>query len=272
LPELPKQELYQILVALLPGFVAAWVFHGLTAHRKASPFERVIHALIFTAFIFPTVSLIDFEAHRIGNRMDQPWGEWTQSTTVPAVSLAVGIGYGLLFSFLANMNFVHWLLGWVWLTKRTSFPSEWYSVLIKRRFIYLQLKNGRRIYGWPQEFPDYPDSGYFALEKAAWIVESPTNPNTFESVPLTATYLILIPAAEVCFVETEIRWNKALWKKKTEVYSTDELAKTAQKIRELIKLEDDKKASKEDEKQDEPKAAECAESGAKPEGAEPQDR
>jgi hypothetical protein len=268
MPELPKQELYQILVALLPGFVAAWVFHGLTAHRKASPFERVIHALIFTAFIFPTVSLIEFEAIRIGKRMDHPWGEWTQRNSVPAVALAVGIGYGLLFTFIANMNLVHWLLKWVWLTKRTSFPSEWYSVLIKWRFIYLQLKDGRRIYGGPQEFPDYPDSGYFALEKAAWIVESPTDPNTFERVPLAATYLILIPASEVCFVETEIRWNQAIWKKKTEVYSADDLAGAAQKIRQLVKLEEDKKESKEDEKQDEPKTRESETGPAKSEDGE----
>jgi hypothetical protein len=266
MPELPKQELYQILVALLPGFVAAWVFHGLTAHRKASPFERVIHALIFTAFIFPTVSLIEFEALRIGKRMDHPWGEWTQKNTVPAVSLAVGIGYGLLFTLVANTNFAHLVLKCLWLTKRTSFPSEWYSVLIKRRFIYLQLKDGRRIYGWPQEFPDYPDTGYFALEKAAWIVESPTDPNTFERVPLTATYLILIPASEVCFVETEIRWNQAIWGKKTEAYSADELEKTAKKIRQLLKLEEEKVQSKEDDKDDEPKAGECAEAEpAKPE-------
>ena len=34
-------EIVGLVYKLLPGFVAAWVYHGLTSHTKASPFERV---------------------------------------------------------------------------------------------------------------------------------------------------------------------------------------------------------------------------------------
>ena len=42
-----KTDVIQILQYLLPGFVATWAFYGLTAHEKATPFERVVEALIF---------------------------------------------------------------------------------------------------------------------------------------------------------------------------------------------------------------------------------
>ncbi len=47
--ELASKELVGIISYLLPGFLAAWIFYGLTAHPKPQPFERVVQALIFTA-------------------------------------------------------------------------------------------------------------------------------------------------------------------------------------------------------------------------------
>ena len=44
-------DIVSVIYYLLPGFVAAWVFYGLTAHPKASPFERVVQALIFTVVV-----------------------------------------------------------------------------------------------------------------------------------------------------------------------------------------------------------------------------
>ncbi len=45
---LPSSEVLKVIYALLPGFVAAWIFYGLTAPPRQSPFERVVQALIFT--------------------------------------------------------------------------------------------------------------------------------------------------------------------------------------------------------------------------------
>jgi hypothetical protein len=42
------EEVATLIYHLLPGFVAAWIFYGLTAHPKADHFERVVQALIFT--------------------------------------------------------------------------------------------------------------------------------------------------------------------------------------------------------------------------------
>ena len=46
-----KQDVVSLLYFLLPGFLAAWVSYGLTAHPKREAFERVIQALIFTVIV-----------------------------------------------------------------------------------------------------------------------------------------------------------------------------------------------------------------------------
>ena len=46
-----SSEIVGVVSYLLPGFLAAWVFFGLTSHPKQTPFERVVQALIFTAIV-----------------------------------------------------------------------------------------------------------------------------------------------------------------------------------------------------------------------------
>ncbi len=52
------KDLPTLVFMLLPGFLAAGIFHTLTAHPKSSEFERVIQALIFTTILkFATIVL-----------------------------------------------------------------------------------------------------------------------------------------------------------------------------------------------------------------------
>ena len=57
-----KADLIGLVQYLLPGFLSTWIFHSLTAHPKASPFERVVQALIFTAFTTLLVYLVRWGA------------------------------------------------------------------------------------------------------------------------------------------------------------------------------------------------------------------
>ena len=43
-----SSEIVGILTFLLPGFIAAEVFHSLTSHPKPGVFDRIVRALIFT--------------------------------------------------------------------------------------------------------------------------------------------------------------------------------------------------------------------------------
>ena len=56
--DLPSSEIVKVIYALLPGFLTAWVFYGLTAHPRQGTFERVVQALIFTGIVQAIVLVI----------------------------------------------------------------------------------------------------------------------------------------------------------------------------------------------------------------------
>lgn len=173
---------------LLPGFLAAWIFYGLTAHKRESPFERTIQALIFTAIVQVPTGVI----HTV-------WPKWLPLWT-PTVQLGWSLLFatmlGLFLAWCANNNWFHKQFYKFGFTTRTSYPSEWYSTLnTEKRYIILHLKDGRRLYGWPYEWPDHCDSGHFVLMQAEWILDDNT------CAPLYAVERFLIPSNDVAWIE-----------------------------------------------------------------------
>ena len=193
--DLVDSEIVGIIYQLLPGFIAAWIFYGLTAHQPKSPFERTIQALIFTAFTQALVIPLGSGLKMVGNRYFS-LGNWDKDAAF-ITSVIIACGLGLCFSVCANKNFLHKRLA-DWITKRTSHPSEWFSAFnTDKRYIYLHLTGGRRLFCWPTEWPDHPGVGHFVVEEAEWILDDNTR------VPLYLTKRLLIAAKDVEMVEFE---------------------------------------------------------------------
>jgi len=189
----PSNDIVTAVYYLLPGFVAAWVFYGLTAHPKASPFERVVQALIFTVIVQALVAVVRWILCVLGNIWS--FGTWSpQCALVWSVVLALAVG--LAFAWLANENLCHGLLRKWRITSRTSFPSEWFSAFSREeRWVVLHLSGGCRLYGWPEEWPDHPDTGHFVIDEPEWLLEDGRR------VPLYGVRKTLVPAPNVEMVE-----------------------------------------------------------------------
>jgi hypothetical protein len=189
-------ELVSILYALLPGFTAAWVFYAYTAHKKPSPFERTVQALIFTGLTIPFSSGAHWLLVRAGDRYGAI-GDWTPNVSL-GVGMLIGILVGLAASWLANTNYLNRCCSWLGITKKTSYSSEWYGVFhnAKHSFVYLTFEDERRIFGWAEQYPDDCQEGHFVLTEVAWI-----NEGAFDRRPLVER--MLIPAKLVEFVEFE---------------------------------------------------------------------
>lgn len=180
-----SSQLISVLQYLLPGFVSAWIFYGLTAYPRPSPFERVIQALIFTFIIRGATEILER-------------GLNLQSSNFIS-SLFLALFLGILLSCFANNDKFHWLLRCLKITKETSYPSEWFSAFSDNiTLVVLHLKDKRRIYGWPKEWPNDPRNGYFLLQYACWLEEE--NGENKE-VPLDDSEGILIDSANVEMVE-----------------------------------------------------------------------
>jgi hypothetical protein len=177
---------------LLPGFLAAWIFYGFTSYPKPSQFERVIQALIFT-FIIQVVVLIE---KAICLKIGIYWnvGNWGEHSNI-ICSTINSIFLGILFSYYANNDKFHKLIRKIGISKETSFPSEWFGTFSKNlTYIVLHLKDERRLYGWPIEWPSVPDNGHFLLVQASWLVGS-------KEIPIQGVESILIDVNDVRWVE-----------------------------------------------------------------------
>lgn len=191
---LPDSDIVTAIYHLLPGFVSAWIFYALTAHPRTAPFERVIQALIFTMLTEAVVACAGRGLLLCGRY----WtcGEF-DSNAAYVWKVGVAILLGFLFASFANTNRFHSILP-DWITKRTSFPSEWFSAFNgTKRYIYLNFTDGRRLFGWPEEWPDEPGKGHFVITQPEWILDDNSR------IPLKAIERMLIPASLVELVEFE---------------------------------------------------------------------
>jgi hypothetical protein len=181
-----SSEFVAVLSFLLPGFVAAWVFHGLTPYPKPPQFERLIYALILTAIVNAFVNATKLFADGI---------LWSDNGTLAlAVAMAFATGGG--FAFIANRDLAHRLLRRLQITRENSFPSEWYSAFSRHTsFVVLHLKGGRRLYGWPEEWPSSPDKGHFLIVDAEWLKDDNS------SIELENVETVVVPVSEVEMVE-----------------------------------------------------------------------
>jgi len=186
------QDTIALLQYLLPGFLAAWVFYALTSFPKPSQFERVVQALIFTlitqALVFAEKILL-LQAGRLVQL-----GTWTADSDLVASAVTGGI-LGLSASFAANNDTLHRYLRKARITRETSYPSAWYRAFLSgETFVVLHLKDERRIYGWPQEWPSDPTKGHFVLQQTSWL-DGTTN------IPMDGVDAVLVAVEDVELVE-----------------------------------------------------------------------
>lgn len=182
-----------LLLFLLPGFLSAWIFYGLTSHPKPSQFERTVEALVFTFVVQGITGMIKASLVAAGSVLAV--GAWSNdSQTFWSIVAASALGVGVAAA--VNKDTFHSWLRRRGFTSRTSHPSEWFCVLDSNpAYVILQLQDGRRLTGWPKEWPVNPSTGQFYMQQPAWIDE---NGNVVDLDNLDG---IIIHATDVRWVE-----------------------------------------------------------------------
>lgn len=192
--DLISKDIIALLIYLMPGFITAWVYYGLTAFPKPNQFERIIQALIFTIIIQGIVSIVKVFAYFIGNNI-LSLGIWLSRDSNLVISIIMSLLLGLIISKLSNDDRIYRILRRYNFTTLTSYPSEWYGVFaLNKTYIVLHLDDGRRIYGWPIEWPSQSDSGHFSIGQAEWLTDK-------GSIKLDRVKTIVIPSKLVKYVE-----------------------------------------------------------------------
>ncbi|MGM3225703.1 DUF6338 family protein [Dickeya zeae] len=191
-----SSEIFTILKYLLPGFISAWIFHSFTSYPKQAQFERIIQALIFTAFIqFIVMMLKDFLIW-LGQILGPIFGSWTVTSDF-YWSYICAIAIGFSFSTLANNDKFHGLLRKWKITKETSYHCEWYGTFKENEnFVILHLKDERRIFGWPTEWPSDPTKGHVILQDPSWVTDE-----GYKDMPTVKLFMVSV---------SDIKWVEFL--------------------------------------------------------------
>ncbi|HEY7089543.1 MAG TPA: DUF6338 family protein [Tepidisphaeraceae bacterium] len=178
---------------LLPGLLAAWVFHGLTPHEaKKEWWQRIVQALIFTVLIQAAMPIARSLAFAIGKL--HSFGPWTHDTAV-TWSCLLALVFGCLAAWCANSDKFHALLRRLKLTREISYPSNWCAAFSEYEwYVVLHLKGGQRLYGWPVVWPNRHDCDHFIISQPAWLLEDG------EPVPMPQLRQVVVPAEDVTMV------------------------------------------------------------------------
>ena len=176
-------EALDLLQYVFAGLVASWVFYGLTPYKEPQPFNRIVRALVYTAVIR---LLAEFVIVAAGD------GWWAESIADPAgggklaatppLVLLLSLFLGGFLALAANNNWPHkhlvnfpprwkWAAGLWEITSQSTHDNNLSYAMETRKgeYVVLVLKNGRRIYGWPESWPDHPDEDFFLLTAYEWL-------------------------------------------------------------------------------------------------------
>jgi hypothetical protein len=196
--ELPQTGIASVIYVLLPGFLAAWLFYGLAGKRARTPFEYIVHALVFTAIVQALVLTVRGSFLWIGRLASI--GAWTNEVAF-VWSTMTAVLVGLASAVLANKE-------WILLKRSkclglladegepTSLPPDSPPASNQdQRYVVLHLSGGRRLCGSPFEWPHSSDSGHFVVIQPEWLLEQNKH------VPLQGVERMSVAAQDVERIE-----------------------------------------------------------------------
>lgn len=167
-------EALPVLQAVMPGFVVTFIFYWLSDAPKPGQFERVIQALMSTVVIQVVVDVIRSLSLLVGQY--HSLGPWTDNVA-SGCKITIAVGSGLLLARWANSDAIYSVFRDLKLTSRSA-DGEWRFAhrTQKDRGVTLQLKDGRRLAGYPRAWPTDPATGHYLIIQPTWIVDGRYEP------------------------------------------------------------------------------------------------
>lgn len=169
-------ETMNILIFLIPGFLSSVILNGLIIRKEKDNFSKIIEALIFSMLIYAIVSVfIGYSpivmTQTITGNVTKYYIEYHAHVLIPIVLLS--LVFPLLIGIL-NRNDLHMkILRKLRITDKTSRSAVWVDVFTdQKRYVIVNLKDGRRIFGWPMYYSNTPEEGALYLYDPAWVVKS----------------------------------------------------------------------------------------------------
>lgn len=174
-------EALALLIFLLPGFVSSSILDHIMVRKPKDHFGRIIEALVFSFIIYAVVvGLVGIPAFelpegaadfpRIATSLINQSFVW--------VALLLSIVLPLFLGFLSATDGHMRLLRFIRVTNKTARETTWLDVFAdQKRYVIVNLTQGRRVFGWPLYFSNDRDEGLLYLFDPAWVNDDGTYTN-----------------------------------------------------------------------------------------------
>jgi len=172
----------QVLIFLIPGFIAAKILGVFIVTDEKKEFEKIIEAIVFSLIIYTIYSIIPGKSP-IALNQDKETITYLYNgisfLKLLLLSLFIPILMGWCVTNDCHMKFARFLR----ISRKTSRNSVWFDVFCdKKAHIIINFEDGRRIYGWPQYYSNTPKEPYIFLYNPAWILTDKNEQSVFEDI------------------------------------------------------------------------------------------
>lgn len=172
-------EALQILIFLIPGFIAAAFLDLLIPKKKSTELGRIVEALIFSMIIYTIYLFVFAQGHPVALNVKDGLTTYVFDLRAFLWLFALSIAIPIGISYFIVHDWHMWILRKIGATNRTAKNCVWFDTLSNRKgYIVIDFENGRRICGWPTYYSDNPKDGYIYLSDASWINEK----NEYENI------------------------------------------------------------------------------------------
>ena len=149
-------ETLTIFVFLIPGFISSLLLNTLVVRKEKDQFAKIVEALCFSFAIYAIVAIFIRESPVL--LLEEKIGETTKHSIqhnpkvigwILALSVMISFICGLLITTDIHMA----LLRKLRITDKTARNTIWLDVFMdQKRFVIVNLKNSRRVFGWPMYY------------------------------------------------------------------------------------------------------------------------
>jgi len=164
-----NSQFMSIMNNLMPGFITSVIFYWLSISPKPSQFERIIYAIICSAFISLLVGQLSHLLIWIGGWYS--FGKWSEGAEL-LWSVIFAFSIGLCLARCEVTNSLYDLAKNLGLTSRDAvltFEWEYAFTRYAESPVVLNLLDGRRLMGFPKAWPNNHLTGHFLIEQASWL-------------------------------------------------------------------------------------------------------
>ena len=164
-----------IFIFLIPGFISSILLNTVVVRKEKDTLSKIVEALVFSLIIYTCVTAFSGQSPVFLNTAQEDQTK-TYSITFNAAFLVplvlVSIILPLFLGLLSTTDLHMKLLRGLRVTNKTARDTVWLDVFTEqKRYVIINLSDGRRVFGWPMYYSNEQEDGFVYLYNPAWLVE-----------------------------------------------------------------------------------------------------